>query len=278
MKSSIKIDASVASVWKVLTEQEYIQQWVEEGWGKEGIEGMILSSEWKHGTEVSWKNKSGAVLVNGRVTELNPYKLLRFIVFDVADDKFPLTREDSITYHLSEQDTYTLLKVRQSDFSSINSGQKYYDKAAKMWERVLSKIKELAEAHKETEEQRTCGKGLAVNSALPARVSEVIDSLAENLELHMDTLDLKDPRARLEYDVYQGLAHAYRGIADNLMATAVKMYSYYDLPIAAHVDAKLSNPKIAAAFTKFTKLEEALIILLQNHIKADKTILAELPR
>jgi len=62
------------------------------------------------------------------------------------------------------------------------------------------------------------------------------------------------------------------------MATAVKMYSYYDLPIAAHDDAKLSNPEIAATFIKFTKLEEGLITLLQNHIKADKTILAELPR
>lgn len=276
---SIEIEASAASVWKVLTEEAYTKQWIGEGWGEEGIKGMIISSDWEPGSEVLWKNKSGAVLVKGRVTELNPYKLLRFTAFDAAgDDKFPLTHEDGITYELSEQDTYTTLHVRQGDFSVIENAEKYHKKMSEIWERILQKVKALAEDHKEIEQAPTCGKGLAINAALPARFSEVIESMAVNLELHMETLDLGDARARLEYDAYQRLALAYRDIASNLMATAIKMYSYHDLPMASHNHEKLSNPEITAAFMKFTQLEEDLITVLQKHVKADKTMLAELPR
>jgi uncharacterized protein YndB with AHSA1/START domain len=277
VKRSIEIDAPVTAVWDVLTEQEYTKQWIEEGWGKEGIEEMIISSNWKLGSEVLWKNKSGSILVNGNVTALNPYKLLRFTVFDAAaQTEFLVTPEDGITYELLEQEASTIFKVRQGDFSVMNNGDRYFETTTRIWERVLPKVKSLAEANKEVEVS-TCGKGLAINAALPARFSDVIDSMAENLELHMATLDLTDPRAKLEYAAYQGLAEAYRNIASNLMTTAVKMYSYHDLPMAAHDEKKLSRPEITAAFVRFMKLKESLDILLRKQINADKEILSQSP-
>jgi hypothetical protein len=35
------------------------------------------------------------------------------------------------------------------------------------------------------EDQRTCGKGLAEHSALPAKLGELTAAMAENLEIHM---------------------------------------------------------------------------------------------
>jgi hypothetical protein len=48
------------------------------------------------------------------------------------------------------------------------------------------------------ENQRTCGQGLAENSALPAKLGEMIGALTGNLEAHMKALDRKDKNARKE--------------------------------------------------------------------------------
>lgn len=274
---SIKINAPAEVVWKTLTEAELTKEWIEEGWGKAGVEDMILSSDWKTGSEVMWKNKRGTVLAKGNVAAINPYKLLRFTVFDMnSTEKFTINPEDGITYELTEEGSHTTLMVRQGDFSVMKEGEEYYKKTDEIWERALPKVKELSETNKNVEEQPTCGRGLAQTSVLPARFSEVIAALAENLELHMETLDMKDPNAKLEYNAYQRLAREYRTIASRLMATAVDMYGYYDLPMARHDEEKLANPKIAEAFMNFTRLEEELILLLKKHLTTDKKILAEI--
>jgi hypothetical protein len=196
-------------------------------------------------------------------------------VFDVnSKEEFPVAMT-VITYELSGRDNLTMLSVRQGDFSVMKAGRKYHKKASEIWERALPKIKALAETIGDIAEQPTCGRGLSSSSILPARFSEVIESMAENLELHMETLDLEDPNAKLEFGVYQQLAREHRDIAARLMAVAVKMYSQYDLPLARHDENKFSNPKIAEAFKAFTDLEEELVMSLQKHIQADKKILAE---
>jgi hypothetical protein len=53
------------------------------------------------------------------------------------------------------------------------------------------------------ENQRTCGQGLAENSALPAKLGEMIGALTGNLEAHMKALDRKDKNARKEHDAYR---------------------------------------------------------------------------
>lgn len=54
-----------------------------------------------------------------------------------------------------------------------------------------------------TPEQPTCGKGLAENSVLPAKLGELISAIAENLEAHMQALDRTDQNSRREYDAYE---------------------------------------------------------------------------
>ena len=50
------------------------------------------------------------------------------------------------------------------------------------------------------EEAQTCGKGLAENSALPQKPSELIAALAGVLERHTKALDLTDENSRKEHE------------------------------------------------------------------------------
>jgi hypothetical protein len=85
------------------------------------------------------------VIVQGNATALEPEKFLRFTVFDVRVEKPPVTEEDGITYELTKQDGKTLLKIPQGDFSTMAEGEKYRDMSAVIWDRVLLKVKGLAE-------------------------------------------------------------------------------------------------------------------------------------
>src|ERR671935_3226006 len=62
----------------------------------------------------------------------------------------------------------------------------------------------------EGDNQPTCGKGLAANAALPAKLAELVAARAEVLERHTQALDLTDPNARHELDAYTALARAPR--------------------------------------------------------------------
>ena len=110
-------------------------------------------ADWKLGSPVLWTGQDGNVIVQGNVTALEPEKFLRFTVFDVRGEKPPVTDEDGITYELTEQDGKTLLKISQGDFSTMAEGEKYRDMSAEIWDRILAKVKELAE-------DREMGRGL----------------------------------------------------------------------------------------------------------------------
>jgi hypothetical protein len=47
-------------------------------------------------------------------------------------------------------------------------------------------------------EQQTCGKGLADRSVLPAKISELMAAMVENLEAHQETLDVTDENGKRE--------------------------------------------------------------------------------
>ena len=85
------------------------------------------------------------MIVEGNVTALEPNKFLRFTVFDVRGEKPPVTEEDGITYELTEHTGKTTLRLLQGDFSAMPEGEKYHRLSAEVWDRVLPKVKELAE-------------------------------------------------------------------------------------------------------------------------------------
>jgi hypothetical protein len=100
------------------------------------------------------------------------------------------------------------------------------------------------------DDQPTCGKGLAEHSALPAKVAELEDALAENLETHQKT------------------------IAAQLRETARHMAGYRDLPMGRHDERAFADPTLFEAFERFVKVEEELLALLQAAVERDRQLLA----
>ena len=112
--------------------------------------------------------------------------------------------------------------------------------------------------------QPTCGKGLAEHSAFPARFRDLLAAMAENLEIHLGTLDPADAATKAERDAYTKLAREARKIAGELHALAAQMASYRDLPMGRHDAAALSSPPVVDAFAKFVKVEQELGALLEK--------------
>ena len=142
VEKTIEINAPASKVWNALTKREFTDQWALEFTG--GAE-FHIESDWKLGSAVLWKDQDGNVIVQGNITALEPQKFLRFTVFDIRGEKPLVTDEDGITYELTEQNGKTLLRISQGDFSAMAEGEKYRNLSTEIWDRVLPKVKELAE-------------------------------------------------------------------------------------------------------------------------------------
>jgi hypothetical protein len=118
-------------------------------------------------------------------------------------------------------------------------------------------------------DQPTCGQGLAEHSELPLLLAELFDRLAENLELHVDTLDLTDERAQAERDVWVRVAAEHRSIGAQLRATGELMADYRDLPMARHDAEALGSSSVVAAFERFVAAEQAVATLVANWVERD---------
>jgi hypothetical protein len=122
-------------------------------------------------------------------------------------------------------------------------------------------------------EQQTCGKGLAENSALPAKLGEVISAMAGNLEAHRKALDLTDPNSQAEYDAYEKLLKDLRQIAAELAVTADHMAEYRDLPMGRHDPKAMTHPRVLEAFEQFVLRNRQLMELLQQTEDRDDQLL-----
>lgn len=125
----------------------------------------------------------------------------------------------------------------------------------------------------DTPEQPTCGKGLAENSVLPAKLGQLLSAMAENLAIHMRALDLTDPNARAEYDAYQGLVREVQETAVKLDAIADQMARYHDLPMGHHDEQAMTHPIVHATFQTFVHQKRELLTLLQQTEERDDTLL-----
>lgn len=143
---SIEIQALPPRVWEVLTSPEWTSQWS----GYFGAAGPV-ESDWRPGSEVRWRNSKGDVYVQGVVKVAEPGKLLQYTVRDVFDPKMrPVSGlpEDDVTqrYSLTGSGARTVLSVSHGDFSKLADGAKLRPLVVQLWNRVLPKLKELAES------------------------------------------------------------------------------------------------------------------------------------
>ena len=123
---------------------------------------------------------------------------------------------------------------------------------------------------------QTCGRGLAENSALPAKLAQLTEVIAVMLELHMKALDLSDPAANKELDAYRQLANEHRDVAAKLHSIGHEMVGYRDLPMGRHDPKAMASSAAADAFDKFVKLEEELREMLERRLERDREMLSQM--
>lgn len=124
-----------------------------------------------------------------------------------------------------------------------------------------------------TANEPTCGKGLAENSTLPAKLAELVAAMVENFEAHMQALDLTDPNSRTEYDAYERLAKEHRQIAVQLRAVADQMAGYRNLPMGRHDEKAMTHPRVRTAFEKLVQHKQELLTLLEQTAERDDKLL-----
>jgi hypothetical protein len=130
----------------------------------------------------------------------------------------------------------------------------------------------------EEADQRTCGQGLAENSAIPAQLGALAASMAEVLAVHMEALDMEDENARKEHVAYMKLVQEQRKVAGELRTIAEEMAGYRDLPVGRHDPQAMSSPKAFRAFERFVSVEHQLLELLQERVEQDRIMLGEMRR
>jgi hypothetical protein len=128
----------------------------------------------------------------------------------------------------------------------------------------------------ETDEQPTCGKGIAERSKLTAMLGELVAGTARVLEVHMKALDVSDPNSKAEFDAYRDIATAHRRIAADLASTAERMAGYRTLPMGRHDMAIMMSPAPRHAFAGFVKLEGELAALLTRNLERDHAMLEQM--
>ena len=122
-------------------------------------------------------------------------------------------------------------------------------------------------------EQQTCGKGLAENSALPAKLGELISAMAGNLDAHRRALDLEDQNSRAEDDAYEKLLKELRQIAAQLSVMANEMAGYRDLQMGRHDQQAMTHPRVREAFEQFIQHKRELLELLKQTEARDNQLL-----
>ena len=124
------------------------------------------------------------------------------------------------------------------------------------------------------DEPQTCGQGLAEHSALPAQLAQVIETMADNLHVHMQALELDDEPAREEHAVYLRLVEEQRQAAGRLRAVAAEMAGAHDLPMGRHDEQSMGSPEVGDAFRRFAAARRELLALLERMVEEDQQLLA----
>jgi hypothetical protein len=126
------------------------------------------------------------------------------------------------------------------------------------------------------DDQPTCGKGLAENSTLPAKLGQIVAAMADVLEVHTEALDSSDPHAQAERRAYAKLVEQNRAAAAQLARIASDMAGYRDLPMGRHDMTAMRRPKTVEVFEKLVRMKEELRESLQKTAERDLAMLASM--
>ncbi|HZD48413.1 MAG TPA: SRPBCC domain-containing protein [Silvibacterium sp.] len=144
IRKSIDVDAPVATLWKVLTNSEYIRQY---------MFGCDAETDWKPGSSLLWRGAAdGVIYVKGSVVRFDPPYTLEYTIFD-PNSKLADIPSNYLTmkYELRENGPNqsgvhgSILEITQGDFATVEDGENRYRHSMDGDDSVLLGIKRLAE-------------------------------------------------------------------------------------------------------------------------------------
>jgi uncharacterized protein YndB with AHSA1/START domain len=140
IRTTIEVDAPVSTLWKILTDNEFIKQY---------MFGCYAETDWKAGSPLLWKGVADSKLyVKGHVVSIEPPHRLVYTVIDpnstIAD--IP-SNYLTMTYDLKERNGHaSVLEITQGDFAAVEDGENRYKDSLGGGDSILGSIKKLAEA------------------------------------------------------------------------------------------------------------------------------------
>ncbi len=139
IRKSIEVAAPIETLWKVLTDAEYIPQY---------MFGCNAETDWKPGSPLLWRGVAdGQVYVKGEVVSIEAPRRLVYTVI-APSPTVPDIPENylTMTYQLEEKDgNASSLEMIQGDYAKVADGQKRYEETVTGDDHILAAIKKLAE-------------------------------------------------------------------------------------------------------------------------------------
>jgi uncharacterized protein YndB with AHSA1/START domain len=140
IRKSIDVDAPIEILWKILTDSEFIRQY---------MFGCNAETDWRPGSTLLWRGAAdGVVYVKGYVVRFEPPHALEYTIFDPNSKLADLPSNYlGMKYELKEQGPRkTILEITQGDFATVEDGENRYRHSLDGDDSVLEGIKKLAEA------------------------------------------------------------------------------------------------------------------------------------
>jgi uncharacterized protein YndB with AHSA1/START domain len=140
IRKSIDVDAPIEILWKVVTDSEFIRQY---------MFGCNAETDWKPGSTLLWIGAAdGVVYVKGHVVRFEPPHTLEYTIFDPNSKLADVPSNYlNMKYDLKEQGRgRSILEITQGDFSIVEDGENRYKHSLEGDDSVLEGIKKLAEA------------------------------------------------------------------------------------------------------------------------------------
>src|ERR1700743_2149992 len=138
IRRTVEIDAPASTLWKILTDNEFIPQY---------MFGCNAETDWKPGSPLLWKGAAdGKLYVKGNIVSVDAPHHLAYTVIDPNSTIADIPENYlTWTYSLKPRDgNATALEIAQGDFTTVANGEQRYNDTVGGDDFILVAIKKIA--------------------------------------------------------------------------------------------------------------------------------------
>lgn len=140
IEKTIDIDAPADVLWKILTDNEFIPQY---------MFGCRAETDWKPESPLLWRGAAdGKVYVKGKIVTCNAPHLLEYTVIDPNNPAIADIPENYLTMTFQVRDrgaNASALEIRQGDYTKVANGEQRYNETVGGDDAFLKLLKKTAE-------------------------------------------------------------------------------------------------------------------------------------